>query len=241
MDLRSSFAYAARRFFVPGAAATIAHDMNAPLPLADAQFSAVFCCDAFHYIRDKRGLALEFMRILRDDGVVAIAHLHNRLRFNLGAGEALAPDEYERVFDGFHVRMFTEQQMIDAYLADAPVDLTKGASRAELERSPAIVLVAAKSAAALRTVPSVRRLLAKRAERALVNPLYRQTRRAGSVVLRRRVPRALRLDFPSLPELLPRDVKVPAGALHVEDEPLPRGDQRRLLRELVLLDVPADY
>jgi SAM-dependent methyltransferase len=241
MDLRSSFAYAARRFFVPGAAAAVAHDMNEPLPLADGRFSAVFCSDAFQYIRDKRGLGREFMRLLRDDGVVVLAHLPNRLHFNLGAGHALAPDEYARVFDGFHVRMFTEQQMLETYLHDAPVDLTRSASRTELERAPVVMLVAAKSASALGQVPSPRRLLAERADNPRLNRLYRLRRREGSIVLRRRVPRALLVDFPSYPQLLPRKVVVRGDALRAKDARVRAAVREQLLREHVLVDLPVEY
>jgi SAM-dependent methyltransferase len=240
MDLRSAFAYSARRFFVPGAAATIAHDMNHPLPLADGQFSAIFCSDAFHYIRDKRLLAREFMRLLRDDGVAAITHVHNRLHYNLGAGDALAPGEYERLFDGFHVRMFTEEQMIDAYRSDTPLDLTVSASCSTLERSPAIVLVAARSPAALRTVPNARRQLAARARNVVVNALYDVQRSPESIVFSRRLPRALLVDFPSLTELLPDRVTVrgdEAGAARGRV----RSIMERLLEDRVLIDVPAAY
>jgi SAM-dependent methyltransferase len=77
MDLLPYFAYAARRFFVPDAKFTIAYDMSRPLPLADASFGTIFCLDAIQYIPNKPRVAAEFMRVLGDDGVVAILHAQN--------------------------------------------------------------------------------------------------------------------------------------------------------------------
>jgi hypothetical protein len=57
MDLDPESAYAARRFFIPNAAAVLVWDMNEPLSLQDGSIGAIFCLDAFHYVTDKQALA----------------------------------------------------------------------------------------------------------------------------------------------------------------------------------------
>jgi hypothetical protein len=90
-------------------------------------------------------------------------------------------------------------------------------------------------------VPSPRRLLAERADNPRLNRLYRLRRREGSIVLRRRVPRALLVDFPSYPQLLPRKVVVRGDALRAKDARVRAAVREQLLREHVLVDLPVEY
>ena len=241
MDLLPAHAFSARRFFAPGALAAIAHDMNEPLPLVGGAFSAIFCSDAFHYVTNKAQLAREFMRLLGDDGVLAILHLHNRLQHNPAAGDPLSPAEYARLFEGFAVRLYPERHLVDAYLADSPLDLGAECSEGELNEASALALVAAKSPAAFRVVPSVREQLLAAAHTPRLNELYRRRRRGGQIILQRRLPRTLVAEYPRLVDALPERAVVPAGGVRRDGGWLRFTDERRLLRQHVLLDLPVDY
>jgi uncharacterized protein YbaR (Trm112 family) len=70
---------------------------NEPLPFAKTMFSLVFCSDAYHYIWSKRLLAGEMLRLIGNDGVAVISHLHNSLCENPSAGMPLTPAAYKNL------------------------------------------------------------------------------------------------------------------------------------------------
>jgi SAM-dependent methyltransferase len=241
MDLLPPFAYSARRFFVPNAAAAIVHDMNDPIPLKGGQFSAIFCSDAFHYVANKQELASEFMRLLRDDGVLAIPHLHNRLQYNPVPGIPLSPDEYAKLFEGFHVRLYPERHLVDAYLNDRPLDLSVRYSDDELNGADAMVLVASKSPNAFRVLPRMRQRLQEAASNPRVSGLYEMRRSNGHVVFRRKLTDSLKLEYPRFVEVLPEQVTIDATHMHQQGNRVRFEDAPELLRQHVLVDVPEEY
>ncbi len=241
MDLLPPFVYATRRFFIPDAAATIVHDLNDPVPLKGGQFSAIFCSDAFHYVANKQGAASEFMRLLRDDGVLIIPHLHNRLQYNPVAGDPLSPEEYLKLFEGFDVRLYPEEDLVHAYLKDAGLDLGVRYSQDELNRSAAMVLVASKSPEIFRVVPSVRQRLAESAANPRVSGLYEMSRNNGHVVFKRRISEGLLREYPSFIEVLPEKVTVDASMMRREGSRICFDNAPELLRRHVLVDVPDEY
>jgi SAM-dependent methyltransferase len=241
MDLNPSFAWSTRTFFAPDAHAAIAHDLNRPLPISSGQFSTIFCSDAFHYVTHKAQLARDFLRLLRDDGILVMPHLHNRLQFNPSAGDPLSPAEYAALFEGAHVRVFPEDHLIDTYINDLPLDLEEHYGEQNLDAAPALVLVAAKSADTLRVVPSVREKLFDRVTTPRINSLYRTKRHGDRLLLTRRVPEALAAEYPRLLELLPKQVIIDASRLTGRDGQAEVAAVRDLLRQHVLLDVPARY
>jgi SAM-dependent methyltransferase len=244
MDLFPAFAYATRRFFVPGAGAVVAHDLDHPLPAAAGAFGAVFSSDAFHYIGNKAGAAGEFLRLLRDDGFIAIPHLHNRLGENLYPGSPLSPGEYADLFGGAEVRVFPERYFLETYIRDAELDLTKEFSQSEIDGANALTVVVAKSKEVFRRYPSVRARLVASAKNPRVNPLYAASRQGGDVVLERRIPEAFRKEYREYPDLvqtLPERVVVKgADVTWTGGRPVFR-EPAGLLREHVLIEVPAAY
>ena len=243
MDLSAPFVYAVRRFFAPDAGAAVVHNMNNPLPLADESFGAIFCSDSFHYVENRRGLAREFMRVLRDDGVLVISHAHNRLHRTAYAGYPLSPGEYASLFEGFHVRIVPEPVLVDAYLRSAPLDLARTYSDAELNRQPYLHVIAARSPEALSSasVPSVRGQLLDAAANPRVSGLYHMSRRGETVVFERRIPEGLEAEYVPFGEILPPVVTVPASAVHTDHGRFRFDNERELLEQHVLVDVPDDF
>ncbi|MFZ0226513.1 MAG: class I SAM-dependent methyltransferase, partial [Mycobacterium sp.] len=203
MDLDAESAYAARRFFIPNAAAVLAWDMNEPLPLQDGSVGAIFCLDAFHYVTDKQTLANEFTRVLRNDGVIAILHLHNGLQHNPMPGTPLSPDEYADLFRGTTIRMYPEDHFLRAQLLNDPIDLTQSAHPEDLKKANALMLIAAKDPNALSELTPTRTLLASRASNPQLSGLYSASDKDGNVTFQCCIPPTLRGEYPSLAEVLP--------------------------------------
>jgi SAM-dependent methyltransferase len=241
MDVSPPSVYSTRRFFVPEIGAAVVHDMNLPLPLGDRTFGAVFCADALHYVSDRAALAREFIRILRPDGVIVIAHAHNRLQPNAYSGHAMSPAEYANLFEGQFVRCFPERYVLDAYLDNIPLDLARQFSEEELNRSPALHIVVAKSPELLSVVPPVRDRLIEASRNARQSGLYRRRRRRGRIVFERNIPECLRDDFAEYPQVLPLRVAVLDSELVDEKGRERFSNQRDLLAKLVLVDVPKEY
>ena len=181
MDLKPEFAYAARRFFIPNAAAVMAWDMNEPLLLGDGSVGAIFCVDAFHYVANKRALASEFTRVLSDNGVIAILHVHNRLQANPAPGSPLSPDEYAELFRGNTMRMYPEDHFLNAQVRDDPIDLTRSAPPEDLEKANALMLIVAKDPGILSELAPTRTLLAGQATNPQLSGLYTQRRSGGKI------------------------------------------------------------
>ena len=241
MDLSPAFAYSTRRFFVPDILAAIVHDMNLPLPLNDEIFGAVFCADAFHYVGDRASLAREFIRVLRPDGVIVIAHAHNRLQPNAYAGHAMSPSEYVGLFEGCHVRVLPERYVLDCYLDNQPLDLTREFSAKELEESPALDIVAVKSSDGLALVPPVRDRLIDASRNPRLSGLYRMHRRGSEIVFERSIPDCLRDDFAEYRPFIADRVSMPSATLVQESGRQRFTNQRELLASHVLVDVPEEY
>jgi hypothetical protein len=171
MDLDPKSAYAARRFFIPAAAAVLGWDMNEPLPLEDESVGVIFCVDAFHYVTEKGALAREFTRILFG----------------------------------------------------------------KLEKAPALMLIVAKEANTLTTLPPTRTRLAAQASNPRLSDLYRAHRRDGTVIFERSLPPTLQDEYPTMDTILPPRWVSAAGA------PSPPADQQDLLERNIFIDLPENY
>jgi SAM-dependent methyltransferase len=242
MDVDPESAYAARRFFVPDAAAVVAWDMNEPLPLQDGSVGAIFCLDAFHYVREKRTLAEEFTRVLSDDGVIAILHLHNSLQYNPMPGTPLSPEEYADLFSGSTVRMYPEDYFLRAQLRNEPIDLTQSAAAEDLKESSALMLIVAKDPRVVSKLTPTRNLLASRASNPKLGDLYTVSRRDGKVSFERSVPPTLLGEYPNIDQVLP-ERWISAGLLSFNRQPMKSlsADHRNLLEQNIFVDLPDNY
>lgn len=242
VDLHPPFAYSVRQFFVPDAGLVLGADMNEPLPLPSGQFGVVYCLDSFHYVEEKQALASELVRLLADDGVLALLHVHNRLQDNPSPGAPLSPAEYAKLFDGYELRMYPEGDLLQAFLEDRPFRLDKSASLESLNQANAIAIFVARSSEALSPMKPVRRLLAQHARNPQLSEMYRARRGDDdNVVLERRIPPTLEAEYGNMDNILPERVTVSGSDARRDGARWNFNDEIALLERNILVDVPVEY
>ena len=132
----------ARRFTAPACDAVCA-DAHVSLPFASGAFRLAVCSDAFLYIWTKRLLSAEMLRLIGDDGAVALTHAHNSGRDNPSAGMPLAPDGYRALFEPLESRAFSERNLLADALAGR-IDLSRRDDERSLAADPAVTIVASR-------------------------------------------------------------------------------------------------
>lgn len=211
----------ATRFVVPTVTA-VCCDGNQVLPFASGTFALVTSADAFHYVWARQALAGELRRVRTDDGTLVLAHLHNRLVDNWSAGMPLPPAGYRRLL-GPDVRLVPEDVLLDAALADGPIDL-RGRGDEELAGAPALAAVTSGSPLPDELSPAP----ARGGCRLSVNPLY-QPSPEGEWRLVPPTP-AYAEEYRDMYRYLPAHVSLSE-----------RPDIARLRRSSVLIDLPPGY
>jgi len=230
LDLDPVSAYATRRFLAPQAGIVLCGNLDDPLPLPDAVVAVAFCVDAFHYVERKEPLARELVRVLRDDGVLALLHVHNRLQDNPTPGHPLAPAEYAALFPGCVVRMVPEEDLLDAAVSGTPLDVSCSASADRLDAAAAIAVFVAKREDALGEVPSLRARTAAEAPDPQLAETYEAVAGPNGTAYRRRLPPTLSGEYPEMARILPRWVADPGP-----------DDRHQLVQIGVLADLPEAY
>jgi len=132
--------YLARRFLVPEGL-HLCIDAQAPNPLPDRYFDAVYCQDAFHYVHSKKAAVAELKRVVHPDALWIFPHLHNRLCHNLVPGLPLSPDAYLECFALPGGRLFSESDLLRGLSAERLVDLSAWVPAATLNNAPNLTFV----------------------------------------------------------------------------------------------------
>lgn len=229
----------AKQFIAPGCQA-VCCNANEPLPFAKEIFSLVFCSDAFHYIWSKRLLAGEIQRLTGSDGTAILAHLHNSLCYNPSAGMPLAPSGYRNLFDAPDVRLFKEDEILNAFLKKKPIDLSGDLNEEELSNAPTLLLITSQSKNRFRLYekPQKKEVLGQ----LTVNPLYNLERSGKKTVLRLQFPSDYyEMEFAEILRYLPENVELNGNqAESIEKRKM---DQAliSLAESYILLDVPSSY
>jgi hypothetical protein len=213
-------------------------DAEFPLPFQDEQFSAVFCLDAFHYIRSKSHLAAEFRRVTEEEGPLLIPHVHNRLRPNPAPGFPLSAADYARLF-GADTVLRPESAVLDDFVREGTFDLS-GADSGNLELAEAFTLVSC-PAPLRRKYDAETRLLHACREGLSLNPAFHAETVGKSVRFRRALPNTwLRAECSAMEQYLPSDVdldewhRIRSGTWLAEDEAVASS----LIRRLVVTPAP---
>jgi SAM-dependent methyltransferase/uncharacterized protein YbaR (Trm112 family) len=232
----------ARRFLAPDCQ-PVCCDANEPLPFARDSFSLVACTDAFHYIWRKRLLAEEMTRLVGEDGVVVLAHLHNSLCDNPSAGMPLTPAGYRNLFDGMAPRLFPERPWLDIALTHTSGDLSvvkpDGEPDDALTDEPSLVLIATRLPGRLQASAPAEALTLGTG--VMVNPLY-TVREDRKVTLELQFPSPeYELEFGDCRRYLPERVELDADALEGSRVTKLDASMKRLVEQCVLLDLPAGY
>jgi SAM-dependent methyltransferase len=215
-------------------------DAEAPLPFKPHSFSLALCSDAFHYIWSKRLFAGEMMRLVGDDGVVVLNHLHNALQENYSTGLPLAPKWWRNLFAELGARVFKESEVLDSVLEYRQVDLSHDYTDEELAGEQALLLIATKLAGLFRVYDYPGAQLDTGLWR--INPLYEVERVGGSAVLRLRFPdRQYEDEFKACKRYLPAQLEVTDEALRKLSAGEIDAELYGLAECYVALSVPKGY
>jgi uncharacterized protein YbaR (Trm112 family)/SAM-dependent methyltransferase len=229
----------AKQFIAPGCQA-VCCNANEPLPFAKEMFSLVFCSDAFHYIWSKRLLAGEILRLTGSDGTAVLAHLHNSLCYNPSAGMPLAPSGYKNLFDVPGVRLFKEDEILNAFLNKKPIDLSGDLNEEELSNTPTLLLITSQrtNLFQLYEKPQKKKVLGQLA----VNPLYNLESSGKKNVLQLRFPSDYyEMEFNDGLRYLPETVELNDEQLEKIEKGEIEPPLMKLVENFVLLDAPPAY
>lgn len=94
----------ARRWVCGAGPELMCFDAAAPWPVTgsgpDGRFGLVLCHDAFYFLEPKAEIAARLRGLVAADGLLAVAHVHNRGAANLSAGAAATGEELAILFPG---------------------------------------------------------------------------------------------------------------------------------------------
>jgi uncharacterized protein YbaR (Trm112 family)/SAM-dependent methyltransferase len=238
-DLYFAKVWLARRFTAPGCE-PVCCDGNAPLPFARGAFALAMCTDAFMYIWTKRQFVGELVRLVDGDGVVLIGHTHNERTWSPSHGQPLSPPAYAELFETIEPRIFGEAGLFDDVVDRGVVDLSRRDGADDLDRDPALTIVASR-----RPGVFVRHAIEARAAAAgefRLNPLYAVEADGDRAVLRLRFPDAdYEQEYGACRRYLPDEVAVDRAVLDALPARTARGGLADLVRRRVVLDLPRGY
>jgi uncharacterized protein YbaR (Trm112 family)/SAM-dependent methyltransferase len=229
----------AAHFTSPGCA-PVCCDGNQPLPFSRGAFSMLVLSDAFPYIWHKRMLADEMMRLVGEDGVVVLPHLHSSLGENFSAGMTLTPSAYRDLFAPLQPRLFSDERLLAQVLERRPIDLARDVSPSDIGAEPSLTLVASGRPDVFRehVVADARSV----AGELRVNPLYRVERRGDSSVLTLMFPTPeYEEEFGACKQYLPATMVVNADLTGPIDLAALGLDGDELRRRRILIDAPLRY
>jgi hypothetical protein len=216
------------------------------MPFEDAAFDLVFSTDALQYIEMKIGLAREFRRIMRPEGSIALAHLHNSLS-SRKTGTALTPSGYDGLFEGMRRRLYPEDEVVADYVAHGALDLSRSFDRRTLDAAlGGVSLVAGNSDAVFARQDGLCDAYIDAMRHPHLNPIYRPRPTERAFELERGIgePYAVARTIQGC-ELLPRTWVTDIGSVDSKSILALRGGDRAKLRELVrrflVLDMPETF
>lgn len=252
-DYAFSHLYLTKKYFAKDAT-FICLDANYSLPFKDGIFSSLLMLDAFHYIQGRASLAREMERVISpQQGLLLLLHLHNSLNYNLGAGQPLPPAGWANSFQQLPVKLLPEKNVVEDFILENKLDLTKEYSEADLNSSNALTIIGTRDKSVLHTHQEVWNNLLGNKSNLIINPIYSMERKLDRVILRRKFPsESFRKEYPLteryLPEVCTINGKVAEAVngrtldtastefserdlFHIED----------LMRKFVVINAPQNY
>ena len=235
-----------RRFFVPDAVC-VCIDAELPLPFGAGSVDAVFCLDAFHYIRSKWALLRELDRVVADRGVWMFPHLHNAVAVNPSPGIPLDAVNYLRVFASIEPAMFDEASVLEAFMSDQTFQTTSAPDATRLRDAAVFSLVGSRHGNLEPQYDLAGRISDTAAAVSIgANPIYRVSSHGTTAHLDMDWPDA-QLEFESrmIRSYLPDHLEVDAQLMADLDSGVVRPGHRdaveALLRRFVFVHLPPGY
>lgn len=251
-DTMFSNLYLAKKYFAQEAE-YICLDANYPLPFKEGVFDTVLMLDAFHYVEARALLAVEMQRILNQQGLLLLLHLHNSLIPNPAPGVPLSPSGWANLFQQLPVKLLPERNSIEDFALNDRLDLAKEYTMSELNSARALVIAGTRDKALYHVYPEVASDFLCNKGNLIINPIYSINHAAERLVLQRKFPNeTFRKEYPFTEGYLPE-------RYHIEGElaQVLRGRTldiasrelseqgflclEELMRKFIIINVPANY
>ena len=220
-------------------------DDTSTLPFKDGFFSLVFCLDAFHYVKSKLPMSMEFQRILKNEGAIVMPHLHNALKHNTRAGTPLPASSYSKLFDKIKAVTFPEDHLLHSFLWEDCVDLGEVYSQKDIDSSKTVTLIASHNQKLFKEYHEVKRYLLSMKDFLIINPLYELTQIGDEYFLKRVNPdRIFMKEFYLTEKILPQVMnikKTVREAIMTKRYERYEKEINKLIESFVLIDVPNRY
>jgi SAM-dependent methyltransferase len=237
-DLEFWKLWLARRFFARECQA-VCCDAAHPLPFARGSFSLVVCADALHYIWPRRLAVGEMTRLAGSDGVIVVTALHNALCENASAGLPLPPAGWRNLFEEIPARLFAESAVLDAVLANRPIELAANHSDAELAAESSLIAIASSQDALFRDYTSSNMQAVMR--RPALNPLYQRVNETENVWTLQFPSPEYAEEFDACRRYLPERVTLTDAQISSLNRCEVTEELRELAKRRVVLDLPENY
>lgn len=244
-DYSFSSLYVAKKYFAP-CADYVCLDGDYLLPFRSGHFATVFSSDALHCIDSKLSLAQEFQRVGRDNAVIVLPHLHNRLA-SVQYGKSLTPEGYSKLFSSLERRVMPEEQVVRDYFFDGVLDLYRVYSDEDVRGAEqGLSIVASADPEVFRRYEGLWQERLPHIDKPLINPVYEVSGRPGDWQLKRRTNGGFAKTYTRANEIcLPERYNIQTDSL--DPDALNEMRQRdpasfaMLAKQLVVLDLPERF
>lgn len=218
-------------------------DAEQGLPFGASAFDFALLSNFYHFIYQKRLMLAELKRVGHENSVVVISSLRNRNVITPTPNLALSPEGYQSLVDEqFETStMISESALLEEIVLKASNEFPRADSAEALKDEPMINLILTNSPefSATDKFRSANEGAVYR-----INPLYRRRpdMRDDMAALAARWPSEQYLeDNPELRSYLPDEMDLPAGIVSALDKHEYVAEMEPLVREGVLVDLPASY
>lgn len=233
--------YLARKYSAKGSH-FICLDANYPLPFNDNIFSSVVMLDAFHYVNAKALLAKECERVLNQEGMLLLLHLHSALSEDISFEEQLSPSTWVSLFNNLKAIAMPEKSIVEDFILRYRLDLSKKYTEHELNSSEAILIVAGVD---LECLEGVWKDILKIKNNLIINPIYKMKKNGNKILLNREFPSAsFRKEYPLVERYLSDKCEIDKIIVNGRSVDISRsneGEIEDLMRKFVIINVPERF
>lgn len=228
VDRQFSSLYLAKKFFCKEAK-FICVDGKSPLPFRNNTFSSIISLDSFHFVEGKKTIASEFLRILNDNGIIFLSHLHNKAKKNLVLGFPLLLEDYLKLFEGMEYRTIPDYKMKES-LFEEKLDIKENIDTKDVS---SFSLILTKGPSVFKEYKA-ENILLENLKNPIINPIYKvKEKKAGFVVKRRRLSKLYREEYPDVEYSIKKEAFIYKKDIEAR--------KKELFLKLFLLDVPEGY
>ena len=236
--------YLAKKYFAKDAE-FICLDADYSLPFKKDIFTSILMMDAFQCVNAQALLVKELERVLKQEGLLLLLHLHNRLVENVVAVKSLSPSTWKGLFDNLNVIALPEKSIVEDFILRGRLDLSKEYSKDELNSSDAISIIGGDI---LGYFDGIWNDILEIKDNLIINPLYKMKEEANSILLYKMkeeansilVEREKTLSLTK--KYLPERCEIDKRFVERRRVCVPESDEiEELMRKFVIINVPEKY